>query len=466
MNVPDLKCCRLVNRKFNQMVMDETKFKDQVIMKVKKKRLTLQEFGKTEENWKKVSLTFPAENALNPSNCEWLYPLLKEVEFLSLRLDGRMTTTSTTDLHPLFDRLLSSSRKLKSLALEPEFIQLGSDRMTADGMETLEKLEHLEILQSDCKHSRPFPSCEYRKIMRKAIPDFCQRLRNVKVYRSYLTPADSGRSMFENLTFGSGSLVEAIFLYSLHENIMKNNWQHLQSYPFRETNRSMGANGIIFWSDIIYDTPALITLAVDRSNLAEVTHIFQFISCLNSRPRLEQLEISCAFYNPENNTVLLNLISSVARHGDNLKKLKLQLGLENVSDWKFLSLSNLRDLRMVDCRMGEQKNEWIRQVMANVPKSIEKLYLRGALLRTVPKKSVVGPLKTEYFARLDPQLVTQLSIFSAGGLVDNQVAQFICQNFKMLRKLNLSDTQTDDKGFSEIGGLRGNTCLEICDPSV
>ena len=68
----------------NQMVMDETKFKDRVVLKVKKKKMTPEEFGKTEENWKKIALNFPVENALNPSNCEWLYPLLSEVEFLNL----------------------------------------------------------------------------------------------------------------------------------------------------------------------------------------------------------------------------------------------------------------------------------------------------------------------------------------------------------------------------------------------
>ena len=59
------------------------------------------------------------------------------------------------------------------------------------------------------------------------------------------------------------------------------------------------------------------------------------------------------------------------------------------------------------------------------------------------------------FCRLDPQLLTQLSILNAGGLVDNQVAKFICKTFTMLRKLKLSDTETDDEGFGEIAGVTG-----------
>ena len=40
------------------MVMDETKFKDRVVLKMKTKKLTPEEFGKTEENWKKMNLIF------------------------------------------------------------------------------------------------------------------------------------------------------------------------------------------------------------------------------------------------------------------------------------------------------------------------------------------------------------------------------------------------------------------------
>ena len=82
--------------------------------------------------------------------------------------------------------------------------------------------------------------------------------------------------------------------------------------------------------------------------------------------------------------------------------------------------------------------------------------LHTALLQWGQKKqtSLTEPLKMEYFTRLDPQLLTQLSIFNAGALVDNQVADVICKNFKLLRKLNLTYAQTDDKGFREIAGLK------------
>ena len=138
LNVSDLKGCRLVNRKFNEMVMDETQFKDRVVLKVKKK-LKPEEFGKTEEEWKKMSLNFPVKRALNPSNYDWLYPLLKEVEFLSLRLHGNVPPSSPIDFHPLLGRLLASCKKVKSLALDPDFIRTGSSHFT-DGKEALKNL--------------------------------------------------------------------------------------------------------------------------------------------------------------------------------------------------------------------------------------------------------------------------------------------------------------------------------------
>ena len=68
LNISDLKCCRLVNQKFNQMVMDETKFKDSVVLNVEKGKLTPEDFGETKENWKNIGLNAHVEHALNLTN--------------------------------------------------------------------------------------------------------------------------------------------------------------------------------------------------------------------------------------------------------------------------------------------------------------------------------------------------------------------------------------------------------------
>ena len=425
------------------MVMDETKFKDRVVLAVKKGKLTPEEFGDSEEGWKNISLNFNVEKDMNPSNYEWLYPILSEVQVLSLRLHGTVPASTTTDFHPLLARLLSGCKKLKSLALEPDFIMKGSGRIS-EGKETLENLEQLEILQPECRTANQ--SMEHKEHTIR-IPEIFSRLRNIKAYKNYC--ADF-------------CMMEAVFLYVMWEAIVPSNRRHLRSHAFYSisnvfTNILPQVEELFPSLSFNFETPALKALQVDCCNLQLPSRIASFISYLDSRLPLEELDITCHYNDPEDNSLLSILLLSVARHGGSLKKLRLWTWLENLSDWIFLRQSSLQDLRLVDRRMEAEENEWIRQVMANLPKSIEKLYLRGALLKREQKeqKPLTEPLKIECFARLDPQLLTQLSILNAGGLVDNQVADFICKAFKMLRKLHLSDAETDDEGFTEIAGLKG-----------
>ena len=125
MNPSDLKCCRLVDRNFNRMVMDETNFRSKVILKVRKEKVKPEDFGKTIEKWKRISLKFSAVKASDPSNYKWLCPLLKEVNFLCLKLQER-ESGRRINVHPILGMLVSACPKLKSLALEPAFIRFGS----------------------------------------------------------------------------------------------------------------------------------------------------------------------------------------------------------------------------------------------------------------------------------------------------------------------------------------------------
>ena len=433
--------------------MDGTKFKDRVNLNMQGWKLMPEEFGKTEENWKNVGLNFPVENALDLSEYEWLYPLLTDVEFLSLRLHGEAPSYCKTDFHPLLGRLLASCKKLKSLALEPDFILMGSGSI-CEGMETLEKLEELEILQPDFPAVNQLPEPEEQ---RRMIPDFYEKLTNVKVYKTY-------SSQFRIMNLASFPVqfesrrpwLEPFFLFASSDTIVSRNRCHLRSHSFYNVSTTsvdeMVASG---FRD--FQTPALKALKADWSNLDGPHGIVSFIKYLNFRPLLEQLDITCYYNGPEDSLLLSALICSVARHRSKLKKLKLETRLGNLSDWSFLGQSGLQDLHLEDCRKEEVENEWIRQVMCNLPESIKKLYLNGALLQREQMQPIyqMQPLKRQDLVRLDPDLLTHLSIFNAGGLVDNKVAKFICNNFKLLRKLNLSHAQTDDEGFRNIAGLKG-----------
>ena len=172
-------------------------------------------------------MNFLAENTSNLANYEWLYVLLKEVEFLGLRLHGNVTASSTTDFHPLLGRLLSSCKKMKSLALEPEFIHLGSGRIMSQGLETLENLEQLEILQPDDRNMIALPPrCECSgEPLRQTVPDFCDKLKNVKGYKKYFTEFRVEPQSL--VSFPEMRLrrrwMEAVFLYSLCDSVVKNN---------------------------------------------------------------------------------------------------------------------------------------------------------------------------------------------------------------------------------------------------
>ena len=437
------------------MVMDETKYKERVVLKVKKKKLTPEEFGKTNENWKKISLNFPVKNASTLSRYDWLYPLLTDVEFLSLRLHGSAPPScSTLDFYSLLGRLLESCKKLKSLALEPDLLRIASSPISA-GIDTLQNLQELEFLQPDPNRSPLWDDEDTREHDDRVTDDFvCADLKRIKSYRSYFP-----RFRINPLQPGDRrTWYEARFL-SLFSSLMalSKMGDQLESHSFYDLSHpSLGLQ--IKAADFMYETPALTAVDADANQLEQSGNVLNFITYLDHRPLLEQIDISCHYYDPEDGSVLSRLIPSIARHGRSLKKLKMLIKLESLSDWIFLRESSLRELHLEDYGTTAGANEWIRQVMNNLPKTMEKLYLKGAMLQRGQKKkhnSVTEPLKKELFARLDPQLVTQLSIFNAGGLVDNEVADLICKNFWMLRKFNISEAQTDDEGFREIGGLKG-----------
>ena len=104
-----------------------------------------------------------------------------------------------------------------------------------------------------------------------------------------------------------------------------------------------------------------------------------------------------------------------------------------------------------------ENNGWIREALRKLPKTARRIYFKGVEGLKVRNKLQVGD-----FAQLDQKLADLLSIFNYGGSVTNEVVRFICTNFKLLRKLNLSDCRTDDRGFVKISELKGKFRISIC----
>ena len=447
--------------------MDGTDFRNRVVLKVQKQHLKATEFGKTKENWKKISFKIPAFRACNPSNYKWLFPLLKDVGYLSLRLQKEKKFGQKIDIHPLFGLLLSSCKKLKSLALEPHWIRLGSGIF--QGLETLQNLEQLEILQPNYymwgQFWGPWDDMTLMNEYRMA-EDFAELLYSVKVYKSYFTekktiyaPEDLDRLCENNM--------ELPFLHHLVEQVVINNQQCLESHSFYDIHQRVTDQELMLEPDPhhehnYHETPALKCLQVDATQLtARMSHAFYknwpFLEYLNSRPPLEQLEISYPIYNKTTYFLRQHVEHAIDKHAGTLKTFKLQGGdIFRDFDWSILPFQlNLTEARFEDMRQLEkleegENNDWIRHALMHLPKTVRRIYLKGAEGLKVNKK-----LRIQDFFRFDPNVVEQLTIFNSGGSLGNDVAGFICKNFKMLRKLNVSDTKTDDTGFSGISELKG-----------
>ena len=186
-----------------------------------------------------------------------------------------------------------------------------------------------------------------------------------------------------------------------------------------------------------------------------------FLAFLVSRPPLDRVEMSHPVGTPLSIIVCQTTIMAIGTHHPSLKTLKiqsdsLQLLLEKC-DWSPIRNSTLVELRLEDLREPEGQDpeevnhiDWILEVIKNLPQSIRRIYLKGAEgLKTTRK------LQIPDFSQCHPNLVDELSILNAGGSLTNDVLPFICKNFKMLRKFNLSDCETDDQGFVGIAELKG-----------
>ena len=182
---------------------------------------------------------------------------------------------------------------------------------------------------------------------------------------------------------------------------------------------------------------------------------------MTSRPPLVQLEVIYPTDNAANVLLWRTFVKALAKHVPTLKKLTLKTIFFQGFDWSPMRYSKLTDLRLEDMRhvivndddeLEEfpENNDWIRQLIRNLPETVRRIYLKGAAGMKATNK-----LKFQDFSQFDPKLVDQLTIFNSGGSVTNEVVLFICSNFKMLRKLNLSNCRTDDRGFGGIFELKG-----------
>ena len=91
----DLKACRLVNSGFHAMVTKETNFLQRCVVSLKPDQITRNVFGTTSDGlWENAGLQFesPGKGLYcdisdeELENLDWLYPIIANVQSLSLRM--------------------------------------------------------------------------------------------------------------------------------------------------------------------------------------------------------------------------------------------------------------------------------------------------------------------------------------------------------------------------------------------
>ena len=256
--------------------------------------------------------------------------------------------------------------------------------------------------------------------------------------------------------------------------VVKNNRKHIESHPFYDVYQSqpealLNADVDAFRSEY-FPTPALKSLQADASQVGTSIYnianmYWPFLMYLVSRRTLDQIEISYPVDNPVSVILGAAVIIALCKVHQSLKTLKMRSDflqiVQETCDWSPIRHSNLVELRLEDLREpkegqepGLDHSDWIPDVISSLPQSIRRIYLKGARGLKAKRK-----LKIQDFSQCNPNLVEELSILNAGGSLTNEVTQFICKNFNMLRKFNLSDCKTDDQGFLGISELKGQ--LEI-----
>ena len=186
-----------------------------------------------------------------------------------------------------------------------------------------------------------------------------------------------------------------------------------------------------------------------------------FLHYLVSRPPLDHVQMSHPVGSPFSITVGQTTIMAIGRKDRNLKTLKIQSDslqdLLQKCDWSPIRNSTLVEVPFEDLREPKGQDpeadhitDWILEVITNLPISIRRIHLKGAGgLKTTRK------LRISDFSQCISNILDELSILNAGGSLTNDVTQFLCLNFKMLRQFNLSDGETDDQGFVGISELKG-----------
>ena len=160
-------------------------------------------------------------------------------------------------------------------------------------------------------------------------------------------------------------------------------------------------------------------------------------------PMLKELEFAVSTPLP------MTVLKAIEERSDCLRKLKIQSRGVKDLNWQFLQQTRIEEFGIEWHYSDFPQGETLPDEMLNsLPLTIRKLFVR-APLESNP---------TPALARLNPSVVTDLTFINSGDCFTDDTVKYIIENFKMLRKLNVTNAKgLTDAGF--VGSSSESRCL-------
>lgn len=408
--------------------MDKTNFKSRAVLKLNKTDLSRDAFGATQEKWKIVSLPIStAESAdQNLLDLEWLYPLLNEVEALTLRNELNFESGPVPSY---MEGVLKASKSLKSLCLDPMLLDSLETNVLEPCRDVLSKLKELEVSGFQ---GRPLSTFHLER-QKKSIEGLASVVTNVTALKVSAVVPEHLDTIFEEVD------EDVLSKMGHFMELIDKNKGHLQSLELEDMPfwSKTDASDVVFITNQVFPVLKKVKIRASQIDGKNVQHF------LRSQPGLEEIDITVLNQFPN------DLLKTIREKGESLKKLKIKTkGFERLEDnmWKCLSDLNLEtfSLNLIQSNKYSLNSDYPAAVFANLPSSIRQIHLRG-----LPLTDGESGLTSADFANINPIILTKLDLSQCGNIVTDATVEFICRNLHMLQDLNLSnaDYRCTDYGF-------------------
>ena len=142
-----------------------------------------------------------------------------------------------------------------------------------------------------------------------------------------------------------------------------------------------------------------------------------------------------------------SILNAIGERSDRLRTLKIRSPDFEGTNWQFFKKTKIEEFHLALIESDEEGETLPDEALNCLPPTIQILLLQGPL-----ESNPIPAL-----ARLNPSLVTELTFLDSGECFTDDTIKYIRENFKMLRLLNVTNSErVTDAGFvasSESGSL-------------